>query len=240
MPTNYTESTIVRPELKELLQRGKTDLMAAMSPIPRVLQRGDILVQMEEEHEFVYAVESGWLCRSRTIPDGRRQIIVIFLPGEICGIKTIFMRFQPDAIEALTPAAVRRIHYRDACELAKANFGVAMQLAWQLAQDERHLHNWNVRLGRANAEERLAALLLEMRNRLNALGVSSSAATYSLPLTQHQLADHIGLTPVHVSRILRRFRELDAVAIRNNEVVFLEKVRLLEEIARPVQDLVGE
>jgi hypothetical protein len=74
------------------------------------------------------------------------------------------MTRQPDAIEALTPASTRRIQYKDACTLAAKDFAVAMYLAWQLAQDERHLHNWNVRLGRANAEERLAALLLELRH----------------------------------------------------------------------------
>jgi CRP-like cAMP-binding protein len=55
-----------------------------------------------------------------------------------------------------------------------------------------------------------------------------------------KIADHIGLTTVHVGRLLRRFRELEMVDIRSNEVVFLENVRLLEEIARPMQDLVGE
>ena len=109
------------------------------------------------------------------------------------------------------------------------DFAVAMHLAWQLAQDERHLHNWNVRLGRANGEERLAAL-----------GVTSAESRYGLPLTQQQIADHIGLTTVHVGRLLRRFRELEMVDIRSNEVVFLGNVRLLEEIARPMQDLVGE
>lgn len=211
-----------------------------MSAIPQVLQRGEILMQMEEPHEFVYIVESGWLCRSRTTSDGRRQIMVIFLPGEICGIKTIFMTRQPDAIEALTPASTRRIHYKEACTLAAKDFAVAMYLAWQLAQDERHLHNWNVRLGRANAEERLAALLLELRNRLKALGVTSAERRYALPLTQQQLADHIGLTNVHVGRTLRRFRELEMVAIQNTEVVFLANVRSLEEIAQPVLDFVGE
>jgi len=240
LPANYSERSLMRPEMDALLRRGKAELLAAMSPTPQLLQRGEILVQMDEPHEFVYVVESGWLCRSRTISDGRRQIIVIFLPGEICGIKTIFMTHQPDAIEALTQASVRRIQYKEACELAAKDFAVAMHLAWQLAQDERHLHNWNVRLGRANAEERLAALLLEMRNRLDALGVSSAAGRYGLPLTQQQVADHLGLTTVHVSRILRRFREMEMVIIRNNEVVFLENARLLEEMARPVQDLVGE
>lgn len=210
-----------------------------MEPVPP-LQRGDILVPMGEPHEFVYVVESGWLCRSRTIPDGRRQIIVIFLPGEVCGIKTIFMTHQPDAIEALTPAAVRRIHYRDACALAGSDFAVAMCLAWQLAQDERHLHNWNVRLGRANAEERVAALLIEMRNRLTALGINSARDRYNFPLTQQQIADHLGMTTVHVNRILRKFRESQTVRMRKNEVIFLSDSGALEEIARPVQDLMGE
>ena len=240
MPVNYSEHSLVRPEMRELLRRGKAELLAAMSPAPQVLQRGEVLVQMEEQHDFVYVVESGWLCSSRTLPDGRRQVIVIFLPGEICGIKTVFMTHQPDAIEALTTASVRRIHYKEACTLAAKDFAVAMHLAWQLAQDERHLHNWNVRLGRANAEERLAALLLEMRNRLHALGIISAAERYSFPLTQQQVSDHLGLTTVHVSRILRRFRELEMVTIRNNDVIFLRNARLLEEIARPVQDLVGE
>ena len=235
-----TESQLIRPEIRDLLARGKAALLAAMSPLPQVLERGEVLVQIEEPHEFVYAVESGWLCRSRTLSDGRRQIIVIFLPGEVCGIKTIFMTHQPDAIEALTPASVRRIRYSEVCDLAGNNFGVAMFLAWQLAQDERHLHNWTVRLGRANAEERLSALLIELRNRLSNLGVSSASGTYGLPLTQQQIADHVGLTPVHVGRILRRFRELEMVVIRNGEVFFLNKAPVLEEMARPVQDLVGE
>jgi CRP-like cAMP-binding protein len=240
LPNNLTEASLTRPEIKALLQRGKAELLAAMSPMPQLLQRGDILVQMEEPHEYIYAIESGWLSRSRTLADGRRQIIVLFLPSEICGIKTIFMTHQPDAIEALTPASTRRIHYKEACDLAARDFAVALHLAWQLAQDERHLHNWNVRLGRANGEERLAVFLLELRNRLTALGVISAATRYGLPLTQQQIADHIGLTTVHVGRLLRRFRELGMVDIRSNEVVFLANVRLLEEIARPMQDLVGE
>ena len=235
-----SEASLTRPEVAALLRRGKAELLAAMSPTPQLLQRGDIVMQMEQPHEFVYAIESGWLSRSRTVSDGRRQIIVLFLPGELCGIKAIFMTHQPDAIEALTTASTRRVHYKEACDLAAKDFAVAIFLAWQLAQDERHLHNWNVRLGRANGEERLAAFLLEMRNRLAALGVSSAAGRYHLPLTQQQIGDHIGLTTVHVGRLLRRFRELEMVDIRSNEVVFLGNVQLLEEIARPMQDLVGE
>ena len=233
------ETGLTRPEMTALLHRGEAALLAAMSPLPGLLQRGEILVQAGEAHEFLYAIETGWLARARSTPDGRRQIMVVFLPGEFCGIKAIFMTRQPDAVEALAEATVRRIHYQEACELAARDFAVALHLAWQLARDERHLHNWNLRLGRANAEERVAALLLELRNRLLQLGVNAGQS-YALPLTQEQIADHVGLTTVHVNRVLRRFRELRMVSIQRNEVFFQENVASLEALARPIQDLIGE
>lgn len=227
-----------RPEIADLLRRGETELLAAMSP-PQALQPGDVLMTMGEKHEFVYFILSGWLARTRTLSDGRRQIIVTFLPGEFCGIKTIFMERQHDAIEALTVASARRIHYKEACALAAKDFGVAMLLAWQLSLDERHLHNWVIRLGRANAEERVAALLLELRDRLEKRGIDARER-YELPLTQQQIADHVGITVVHVNRVLRRFRDLNMVLARGGEVIFLDNARSLEHIARPVLDLTGE
>jgi CRP/FNR family transcriptional regulator len=228
----------LRPQIGEMVNRGRRELIATMAPIA-ALQRGDLLVRLGQEHEYVYYIERGWLARSRTTEDGRRQVMVIFLPGEFCGIKTIFMERQPDDIEALTEAVTRRIHYKDACALAAKDVAVAMLLAWQLSVDERHLHNWNLRLGRANADERVAALLLELRERLLRLGVDA-LERYFLPLTQSQLADHVGLTPVHVNRTLRRLRSLNMVSMHRNEVRFLDNVGDLEELARPVRDVLGE
>jgi CRP/FNR family transcriptional regulator, anaerobic regulatory protein len=228
----------LRPQIGEMVNRGRELLLAAMAPTA-TLQRGDLLVQLGQAHEYVYYIEHGWLARSRTTEDGRRQVMVIFLPGEFCGIKTIFMERQPDDIEALTEAATRRIHYKEACALAAKDVAVAMLLAWQLSVDERHLHNWNLRLGRANADERVAALLLELRERLLRLGVDAREK-YFLPLTQSQLADHVGLTPVHVNRTLRRLRSMNMVSMHRNEVSFLENVAELEELARPVRDVLGE
>jgi CRP/FNR family transcriptional regulator, anaerobic regulatory protein len=233
----YTDPGL-RSEMREMVERGRRELLAAMSPAA-TLQRADLLVRLGQEHEYVYYIERGWLARSRTTEDGRRQVIVIFLPGEFCGIKTIFMARQPDDIEALTEAATRRVHYKEACALAAKDVAVAMLLAWQLSVDERHLHNWNLRLGRANADERIAALLLELRERLLRLGVDARER-YFLPLTQSQLADHVGLTPVHVNRTLRRLRSSNMVSMHRNEVRFLENVAELEELARPVRDVLGE
>lgn len=196
-------------------------------------------MDMDDPHEYVYSIGSGWFSRSRITSDGRRQIILIFLPGDICGIKSIFLTHQQDAIESLSSASVRRIHYDDARDLAIRNSEVAMYLAWRFAQDERRLHNWIVRLGRASGEERLASLLLELRNRLNLLGLSASPGRYAFPLTRQQVADHIGVTRVHASRMLQHFREQSIVVIRNNQMTFLQNAELLEEISRPVFDEIG-
>jgi CRP/FNR family transcriptional regulator, anaerobic regulatory protein len=227
-----------RPDIVDLLREGEQTFVASLEATPVVFEPGDLLMQLGEAHEYVYVIEQGWLARSRTIEDGRRQIIVVFLAGDTCGIKTIFLRQQPDAIEALTPASARRIHYRDACALAAREFPVSMHLAWQLARDERHLHNWNVRLGRGNAEERLAGLLLELRDRLDARHVGNGMR-YPLPITQQHIADHVGLTVVHVNRVLRRFRELEMVSVQRGMMVFRDNFAELDALARPLQDRTG-
>jgi CRP/FNR family transcriptional regulator len=227
---------LCRPEIETLLRDGENAFLAALEPVPVPLGTGDLLMQMGEAHDYLYVVEQGWLARSRTLEDGRRQIIVVFLGGDTCGVKTMFLRQQPDAIEALTPASARRIQYRDALALAAREFPVSLHLAWQLARDERHLHNWNVRLGRGNAEERLAGLLLELRDRLAAREIGDGRR-YPLPITQQQIADHVGLTVVHVNRVLRRFRELEMVSVQRGSMVFLDKLSELEALARPLRDL---
>jgi CRP/FNR family transcriptional regulator len=229
----------MRPEIKNVLQCGKNELISAMSATPQVLRRGEILVHMDDLHEYVYLIESGWFSRNRQTPDGRRQLILILLPGDVCGIKGLFLIRQQDAIEAVTAASVRSIHHEQAYELALKDSAVAMYLAWRFAQDERRLHDWIVRLGRANAEERLASLLLELRNRLSLLGMTRSEGRYALPLTLQQIADHIGVTRVHVSRMLQRFRDSKLLTIERNQVVFLENMEAVEELAQPVFDEIG-
>jgi CRP-like cAMP-binding protein len=79
-----------RSELRHLLIRGEATIKNAMSP-PIRRREGDILVGTGEESETVYLLESGWVARTRTIEDGRRQIAVVFLPGDLMGIKCMLL-----------------------------------------------------------------------------------------------------------------------------------------------------
>lgn len=228
----------IRPEIETVIRQGEADFLRVLEPEPLQFGPGSFLMRMGEEHEYVYVIENGWLARTRVIDDGRREIMVLLLSGDVCSVKAIFLRHQPDAIEALTQVSVRRVHHQIACALAAENFGVALLLAWRLADEERHLHNWTLRLGRANAEERLAAFLVDMRDRLRFRGIDTRGSI-PMPITQRDIADHVGLTMMHVNRVLRRFRERGMVELRHGRAWFLYNAGALYALARPVRDVVG-
>jgi CRP-like cAMP-binding protein len=223
-----------RPELYEALRHGDRLLAHAMAPDERSVRAGERIVQTEEDCPFVFRLRAGWLCRSRGLGDGRRQIITIFLPGDLCAVKALLFAEQPDAIEALTDVTMNAIAQDRLRLLAAEEPDVALRLMLQLAEDERRLHSWVIGLGRGTADEKMAAMLLDFRGRLRRIGLCPDDS-FRVPLTQHQMGDYLGITVVHVNRVLRRFREAGLVTIRSN-VVTLHAPERLAALARPVQD----
>jgi CRP/FNR family transcriptional regulator len=223
-----------RPELRELLIRGEAILQQAMGP-PCRHRKGETLVKTGQENRTVYLLESGWVARTRTTENRRRQIIVVFLPGDLMGIKSMLLERQPDTIECLTDAGVRTIDHKHLLELVAQDHAVSVRVMFQLAEDERRLHNWVTALGKGSADERIAALLLDLRGRLHQAGMAKSDGFY-MPMTQQEIGDHLGLTLVHVNRILRRLRETGIVTVQRKAVKVDEMARL-SQLAAPLQDI---
>jgi CRP-like cAMP-binding protein len=194
------ESRLRRPEIAELLDRGNAALEEAMANQPaKLIRAGDHIIWEGEPHNFVYRVSSGWLARTRVLPDGRKQIILIFLPGDICGLKCMYLRQQPDAIESLSDGRLTWIDHRALRQLLRDNSDVALRILWAAIDHERHLHNWVVGLGQGTAPERMAQMLLDFWRRLKRLSLSTDN-TFRVPLSQQQMADYLGLNVVHVNR----------------------------------------
>src|SRR3954463_16306061 len=217
MPMPNTHYPLHRPELHDLLTRGEATIKAAMSP-PIRRREGDILVATGEESSTVYLLESGWVARTRIIEDGRRQIIMVFLPGDLMGIKSMLLEHQPDTIECLTAAHVRMIDQKHLLDLVAQDHAVSVRVMFQLGEDERRLHNWVAALGKGSAEERIATLLLDLRGRLSQAGLATGDG-FQMPMTQQEIADHLGLTLVHVNRVLRRLREAGIVTVQRGAVM---------------------
>ena len=228
-----TAYPLYRPELYERLKRGEKSIFRLLMAEQQLFQAGAAMIPAGEPHEFVYRIRTGWAARIRSIPDGRRQLLAIYLPGDLCGVKCTFMTRQPDGIECLTPVTVNRAPHQEIRRLADQDPDVALRLMYELAENERRLDNWIASLGRGDAEERLATFLVEVRSRLRRLGLVQK--NFSLPLTQQQLGDHLGLTVVHINRVLRRFRESGIVTVTKRNVIIEDLAKLIE-IAAPMLD----
>jgi CRP-like cAMP-binding protein len=223
-----------RPELHDMLARGDDRLRVSMDE-PRRYRKGELLMRAGEASDTVFWLESGWAARYRELSDGKRQIILVHLPGEFMGIKSMLLERQPDTIECLTPITARSMAQHHLFKLIGEDPGVCARIMFQLGENERQVHNWLTALGRGQADQRIATLLLDLHGRLSRAGLTNGE-TFRIPLTQEQIADHLGLTLVHVNRTLRRLHEAGIATVKQGLVV-LSKMAALSQLAAPLQDI---
>lgn len=225
-----------RPELSEALVRGEEKLKRLMGRDVLELEDDTVLIEAGQPHDYVYRMRHGWAGRVRTLADGRSQYILVFLPGDLFGVKSMFVSRHPDAVQLLSRSVIERIDYRILQEAYDTDPDIALRCTWQVVEDERRLHNWVVGLGVGSAEERVAMLFGEFRGRLILSGaIARDAQTFQLPLTQEQLADHLGISAVHVNRVLKVFRDAGIIELKSRLLTILDP-RALSEVARPLQD----
>jgi CRP/FNR family transcriptional regulator len=218
-----------RPELRDALVRGEARIIDLMKGSAESLRAGSILIEAGTDHEYVYRLVSGWVCRIRTLADARDQCILVFLPGDIFAVKSMFVMRHTDDVLILSDAQVERIHQRELHKALREDHDIADRCMWQVVEEERRLHSWVVGLGLGSSEERMALLLMDFHGRLARAGsIPADSLRFQMPLTQVQLADHLGITAIHVNRVLKTFRESGIVTVRDGRVI----IHNLEELTR--------
>ena len=226
-----------RQELTGSLEAGDLKIANAFKGSARRYRANELLIEGDCDHPYVYRMVEGWACRVRALPDGRDQCILIFMPTDLFAVKSMFVERHPDDVRTLSECLIERLHHRDLHRLYREDTDVANRCIWQVIEEERRLHNWVVGLGQGSADERAAMLLLDFHARLRGAGViPEDALTFQMPLTQQQLADFLGLTAIHVNRVLRSLREQEIVVVREGEVRILDFERL-RQLALPLLDL---
>ncbi|WP_171070351.1 Crp/Fnr family transcriptional regulator [Methylobacterium terricola] len=226
-----------RPEILNALRRGEAAIDRVMVGSGRLYPAGRLLVEPDSPNTQIFRLRKGWVGRLRTLEDGRSQFILIFLPGDLFAVKSLFVTHSPDAIQALSEVLVEQVDHRTLREAYERDADLATRCMWQVIEEERRLHNWVVGLGRGSADERLALLLIDFRGRLILSGtLPPGALAYDLPMTQEQIGDHLGISNVHVNRVLRAFREDGLVTMRGRRVT-IGDLDALVRIAAPLLDI---
>lgn len=226
-----------RPELTESLDVGDQKIAAAFRGSGSRHRANEVLIKADCDHPFVYRMVEGWAGRTRSLPDGRDQCILIFMAGDLFAVKSMFVERHPDDVRTFSECLIERLHHRELHRLYREDPDIANRCIWQVVEEERRLHNWVVSLGQGSAEERMAMLMIDFQTRLQGAGViPEGSVQFHMPLTQQQLADHLGLTAIHVNRVLKAFRERQIVVIRDGSVRIIN-FENLKQIALPLLDL---
>jgi CRP-like cAMP-binding protein len=171
---------------------------------------------------------TGWGCRQRVLPDGRRQIFGILLPGDGIALNP---RCGPELSTITALTSLETVDAEPVLEAIQAGRapGLALALAAAEAVEQRQLLDHVVRLGRQTAYERVAHFLLELQRRLEVAGLGDSQR-FPLPLTQEIMGDALGLSIVHVNRTLQQLRRERLIELRSGVTILLQR-ELLASIA---------
>ena len=177
----------------------------------------------------VFVMKEGMACRYRNLADGGRQIMTFLIPGDLCDAHVFLLKAMDHSLATITPVRIAPISRPDILTLFVQRPRISAALWWSSLQEESMLRERIVSLGRRDGRGRIAYLLCELLWRYKAIGLTDGDV-FRLPLTQTELGDTLGLTPVHVNRILKDFRARRLIALEHRMMNLLD-IEGLQEIA---------
>jgi CRP-like cAMP-binding protein len=195
----------------------------------RTVQAKQNILSEGERPNHVHVILEGWAARYKTLNDGSRQIVAFLIPGDFCDLHVAVLGHMDHSIVALTRCRVAYIPSAELDALTSDHNGLTKALWWASLVDEGVLREWILNVGRRHAYERIAHILCEMHARMKIVGLADNDRLV-LPLTQEELADATGLTPVHVNRTLQRLRGDKLIEIGQG-MLNVHDVAALREVA---------
>lgn len=185
----------------------------------RVFSAGHEMVHQGQVDQSAYILASGWVCSYKLLSNGARQIVDFQIPGDFLGLRSLLFRTADHNIEPITAVEASEVLASTLLGIFNIAPRLATAVLWAASRDEAMVVEHLVGIGRRDAKERLAHFLLELGARLKLVGLGSSEG-YACPLSQYMLADALGLSAVHVNRVLRELREDGLVTFQHGQVTF--------------------
>ena len=195
----------VMPAFKPVTQ-GELATIAAAKAGQRLCSTGATILAEGQATTRVYVLLAGWAFRFKTLEDGRRQILNFLLPGDLLGLQGELLAKLPHGVEALTEVNLCAFATDAVPAFFRENPGIALDITWLAAHEERLVDDAVLSVGRRTAMERVAALLVHLFKRAASAGLVEGDSI-PFPLTQLHIADALGLSVVHTNRVLQRLRK---------------------------------
>ncbi|MXQ12406.1 Crp/Fnr family transcriptional regulator [Microvirga makkahensis] len=192
----------------------------------RDLRPDEDLIREGEQPTDCHVILEGMLCRYKLLREGKRQITGFQIAGDLVDLCGLLMGRMDHSVGTLTPAKVGVIPHQILRRIMEGHPRLAQALWQETLIDASITREWVANLGRRAAYQRLAHLLCEMGVRLNAVGRRTDGASFEWLMTQSEVADAMGLSTVHVNRILQQLRAEGLIVTQGNEIRVLDWDRL--------------
>lgn len=211
-----TAETAFRRKLERFVRLNGDELasLAELEARPRVIAAQTELVHEHQQDAQAYIVQSGWACAYKMLADGGRQVISFPVAGDFMGVRSIMLRTSDHSFAAITDLVVAEVTAPRIMRLFATSPRLGCAILWAASRDEAMVVEHLVGVGRRSAVMRTAHLFVELTMRLQLVGLADEGR-FRCPLSQYLLADSLGLTAVHVNRVLRQLRERNLMTLRD-------------------------
>jgi len=191
-----------RPGLREL-DECQLEYMQDFKRGEMAIARGGMVFEQGQAGPHLYTVLEGVLIRYRSLDDGRRQIVNFMFPGDLIGLQGAFDGPSNHAVEVLVDSRLCIFDRSTFPEFIGSHPRLAYDITWLAAKEETQLEEHLVSLGQRTAKERLVYLAVWLVDRAQKSGIAGKGNTLTIPITQTQVADMLGLSLVHTNRTMR-------------------------------------
>lgn len=191
----------------------------------------DLIREGEAPEAFLIVLE-GFACRYKQRQTGARQITAYLVPGDFCDVDTTYLGRTDHAVGTLSTCRVARVPHQALAELTRRHPNIAQALHLTKLAEAATAREWIVNLGCRSGTERMAHLFCELMTRFEAVGLAQDSSC-PLPLTQRDLGETLGLSNVHVNRVLQELRRQGLVEFKGKRLTLLkpQRVRDLAEFS---------
>ena len=204
--------------------------IAAIRALPIVVrpwEAGRAIVSDGDRPTDCCLIIEGFCVRAKMTISGQRQILSIHITGDVPDLQSLHLHRMDHALVTLVPSTLGFISHASLRALTRARPNIAEVLWRDTLIDAAIFREWIVNVGQRPATSRLAHVVLELRKRLAVIG-RARGDTFEMPLTQEQVGEALGITPVHANRIIKQLRDERIVDISRGRVTVLDLTKLEE------------
>ncbi len=175
----------------------------------------------------VFVILEGWACRYKILPSGIRQVLAYLMPGDTCDLHIGLLAEMDHSIQTITPATFATVDRLELDTIFEQHPKIAKAIYIAQLVDEGTMRAWITSMGRRASVERVAHLMCELYIRARNIGLITEP-NFALPLSQLLLADSLGMTAVHLNRVLKDLRASGALSLKRGSVVLSDLDKLVQ------------